>query len=77
MKGELAFLANWFEFEVRPRLKGRCTLIRFADDAVLAFEDIPPPLSTHAQPCLMGQSLVRPLGHIQRRVAAEEKRPLL
>ena len=29
----------WFEFEVRPRLKGRCTLIRFADDAVLAFEE--------------------------------------
>src|SRR3974390_858286 len=32
-------LDEWFEFEVRPRLKGRCTLIRFADDAVLAFED--------------------------------------
>ena len=30
---------EWFEFEVRPRLKGRCTLIRFADDAVMAFED--------------------------------------
>src|ERR1700688_3547358 len=25
--------------EVRLRLTGRCTLIRFADDAVLAFED--------------------------------------
>src|SRR5450755_1153386 len=32
-------LDEWFELEVRPRLKGRCTLIRFADDAVLAFED--------------------------------------
>ena len=32
-------LDEWFEFEVRPRLKGRCTLIRFADDAVMAFED--------------------------------------
>jgi group II intron reverse transcriptase/maturase len=32
-------LDEWFECEVRPRLKGRCTLIRFADDAVLAFED--------------------------------------
>ena len=32
-------LDEWFEFEVRSRLKGRCTLIRFADDAVLAFED--------------------------------------
>jgi hypothetical protein len=30
---------EWFEFEVRPRLKGRCTLIRFADDAVMAFEE--------------------------------------
>ena len=28
-------LDEWFEFDVRPRLKGRCTLIRFADDAVL------------------------------------------
>ena len=27
-------LDEWFETEVRPRLKGRCTLIRFADDAV-------------------------------------------
>ena len=32
-------LDEWFEFEVRPRLKGRCTLIRFADDAVMAFGD--------------------------------------
>ena len=32
-------LDEWFEGEVRPRLKGRCTLVRFADDAVMAFED--------------------------------------
>jgi RNA-directed DNA polymerase len=32
-------LDEWFELEVRSRLKGRCTLIRFADDAVMAFED--------------------------------------
>jgi hypothetical protein len=32
-------LDEWFEVEVRLRLTGRCTLIRFADDAVLAFED--------------------------------------
>jgi hypothetical protein len=32
-------LDEWFEFEVRPRLKGRCTLVRFADDAVMAFEN--------------------------------------
>ena len=31
-------LDEWFESEVRPRLKGRCTLVRYADDAVLAFE---------------------------------------
>ena len=32
-------LDEWFETEVRPRLKGRSTLVRFADDAVMAFED--------------------------------------
>jgi RNA-directed DNA polymerase len=32
-------LDEWFELEVRPRLNGRCTLVRFADDAVMAFED--------------------------------------
>jgi RNA-directed DNA polymerase len=32
-------LDEWFETEVRPRLNGRCTLVRFADDAVMAFED--------------------------------------
>ena len=31
-------LDEWFEHAVRPRLKGRCTLVRFADDAVMAFE---------------------------------------
>lgn len=28
----------WFEQEVRPRMKGRCSLVRYADDAVLLFE---------------------------------------
>ena len=28
----------WFEREVKPRLRGRAFEIRFADDAVLAFE---------------------------------------
>ena len=32
-------LDEWFEHEVRPRLKGRCTIVRFADDAVMAFEN--------------------------------------
>jgi group II intron reverse transcriptase/maturase len=32
-------LDDWFEREVRPRMKGSATLIRYADDAVLAFED--------------------------------------
>src|SRR5262249_8331358 len=31
-------LDEWFEHDVRPRLTGRCTLVRFADDAVMAFE---------------------------------------
>ena len=29
----------WFEQEAKPRLKGRCQLVRFADDFVMAFED--------------------------------------
>jgi len=31
-------LDTWFEREVRPRLRGRAFLVRFADDATLAFE---------------------------------------
>ena len=33
-------LDEWFETEVRSRLKGDCTLVRFADDAVMAFDNI-------------------------------------
>ena len=32
-------LDSWFETEVRPRLRGRSALIRYADDAVLTFSD--------------------------------------
>ena len=32
-------LDEWFENEVKPRLRGRSTLVRFADDAVMAFAD--------------------------------------
>jgi RNA-directed DNA polymerase len=32
-------LDEWFEHEVRPRLAGQCTLVRFADDAIMAFEN--------------------------------------
>lgn len=32
-------LDEWFENEVKPRLKGRSTLVRFADDAVMVFVD--------------------------------------
>jgi RNA-directed DNA polymerase len=31
-------LDTWFEQMVKPRLKGRAYLIRYADDAVLVFE---------------------------------------
>jgi group II intron reverse transcriptase/maturase len=31
-------LDEWFEREVRPRLRGRATLIRYADDFVIGFE---------------------------------------
>jgi group II intron reverse transcriptase/maturase len=32
-------LDDWFETTVKPRLKGRCTLVRYCDDFVMAFED--------------------------------------
>jgi RNA-directed DNA polymerase len=32
-------LDEWFENEVKPRFNGKSTLVRFADDAVMAFED--------------------------------------
>lgn len=32
-------LDEWFENEVKPRLKGKSTIVRFADDAVMAFAD--------------------------------------
>ncbi len=33
-------LDEWYEGEVRPRLTRRSTLVRFADDFVMAFEDV-------------------------------------
>ena len=45
-RGDLAVLANiylhevldvWFEQEVKPRLRGRAFLVRYADDAVMVF----------------------------------------
>jgi RNA-directed DNA polymerase len=33
-------LDEWFANEVRPRLRGDCTLVRFADDAVMACDNI-------------------------------------
>jgi group II intron reverse transcriptase/maturase len=33
-------LDEWFEMQVRPRLAGNCTLVRFADDAVMAFDNL-------------------------------------
>src|SRR3974377_2344226 len=32
-------LDEWFGLEVRPRLNGRCTRVRCADEAVMALED--------------------------------------
>jgi group II intron reverse transcriptase/maturase len=32
-------LDEWFENEVRPRLAGSCTLVRFADDFVMTFKN--------------------------------------
>ena len=33
-------LDEWFETEVRPRLQGESLLVRFADDAIMAFDNI-------------------------------------
>jgi RNA-directed DNA polymerase len=33
-------LDEWFETEVRQRLRGDCILVRFADDAVMGFDNI-------------------------------------
>jgi hypothetical protein len=34
-------LDEWFENMVRPRLRGRASLVRYADDLVMAFETFP------------------------------------
>jgi Reverse transcriptase (RNA-dependent DNA polymerase) len=49
-------LDEWFEKVARPRLKGRCLLVRYADDAVMAFEDH---LSGKRMPELLGKRLGR------------------
>jgi group II intron reverse transcriptase/maturase len=33
-------LDEWFQSEVRPRLAGDCTLVRYADDALMAFSNL-------------------------------------
>src|SRR5258708_10202934 len=33
-------MEEWFEGDVRTRIKGICTLVRFAEDAVMAFEHV-------------------------------------
>lgn len=33
-------LDEWYDSEVRPRLQGRSAMVRFADDFVMAFEDV-------------------------------------
>src|SRR5688500_1036425 len=32
-------LDEWFEMQVRPRLAGNCTLVRYADDFVMTFKN--------------------------------------
>jgi RNA-directed DNA polymerase len=49
-------LDEWFEVEVRPRLKGRSTLVRYADDLVMAFEDF---LSAKRVLAVLGKRLAR------------------
>jgi RNA-directed DNA polymerase len=33
-------LDEWFETEEKPRLRGTCTLVRYADDALMEFDNI-------------------------------------
>ena len=47
---------EWFETVARPRLEGRCQLVRCADDAVTAFEDL---LSGQRMLALLGKRLER------------------
>jgi group II intron reverse transcriptase/maturase len=49
-------LDEWFETVVRPRLKGRCILVRYADDLVMAFEDF---LSAKRVLGVLGKRLTR------------------
>jgi group II intron reverse transcriptase/maturase len=49
-------LDEWFETVVRPRLKGRCILVRYADDLVMAFEDF---LSAKRALAVLGKRLER------------------
>ena len=39
LKGAIGQTDLWFELEVKPRLRGRATLIRHADDFIIAFEE--------------------------------------
>jgi RNA-directed DNA polymerase len=49
-------LDDWFETMVRARLKGRCILVRYADDLVMAFEDF---LSAKRVLAVLGKRLAR------------------
>jgi RNA-directed DNA polymerase len=49
-------LDEWFETVVRPRLKGRCILVRYCDDLVMAFEDF---LSAKRVLAVLGKRLSR------------------
>ena len=53
-------LDEWYERDVRPRMERRCTLVRYADDAVLAFEGF-----------LDGQRVLRVLGKRMARFGLE------
>lgn len=49
-------LDDWFEAVVKPRLKGKCALVRYADDLVMAFEDF---LSAKRTLVVLGKRLAR------------------
>jgi group II intron reverse transcriptase/maturase len=60
-------LDEWFVKEVQPRLKGRCFLVRFADDAVLGFE-------YEEDACRVREVLFKRLGKYGLKAHAEKTR---
>ncbi|HZA91168.1 MAG TPA: reverse transcriptase domain-containing protein [Gemmatimonadales bacterium] len=60
-------LDEWFERDVRPRLKGRAILVRYADDLVMAFENF---LDAKRVLAVLGKRLARSPSILTRRASS-------